>query len=178
MLFHNFPLDFVPTQNWLTPPGHPHGPGRYFGASRPNGRWHAGCDLMASVDTNVYAVDDGAVQYAGRMIISYLPSAHVFEVRVVHKLFVVRYMELGEIAEGLVRGSRVTAGQIIGTVGRLVNNSMLHFELYGGTVVGEFVQDNTTRYYYVDPGPYRRRRDLVDPTDELTALSRNLPATQ
>jgi hypothetical protein len=66
---------------------------------------------------------------------------------------------------------------IVGTVGRLVNNGMLHFELYGGTAAGEFVQDNTTQYYYVDAGPYRRRRDLVDPTDELTVLAHNLPPT-
>jgi hypothetical protein len=110
MIFRNFPLNFVPTQSWLTPAGNPHGPGLYFGARRPSGRWHAGCDLIAPVGANVYAVDDGTVQYAGRMIISYLPAAHVFEVRVVHKLFVVRYMELGHIADGLVRGSRVDAG--------------------------------------------------------------------
>ena len=37
MIFRNFPLNFVPTQSWLTPAGNPHGPGLYFGARRPSG---------------------------------------------------------------------------------------------------------------------------------------------
>jgi murein DD-endopeptidase MepM/ murein hydrolase activator NlpD len=177
MLFNNFPLDFVPTLRWTQPPGNPHVAGRHFGARRPGGRWHAGCDLIAPEGSNVYAVADGTVLYAGRMTISYLPAVHVHEVRIEHRGFVVRYMELGHIAHGLARGSQVRAGDVIGTVGRMVNDSMLHFELYGGTVAGEVVQmHNPTQYYYVDPGPYRRRRDLVDPTDELLALSRHLPA--
>jgi len=176
MIFRNFPLDFVPTQSWRQPAGNLHGPGRHFGAGRPGPRWHAGCDLIAPEGSNVYGIDNGIVLYAGQLPISYLPAAHVYEVQIEHRAFVVRYMELGHIAHGLARGSRVQARDVIGTVGRMVNDSMLHFELYGGTVGGNVYQaQNSTGYYYVDSGPYWRRRDLVDPTDELLELSGNLP---
>ena len=62
----------------------------------------------------------------------------------------------------------VRGADVIGTVGRVVNDSMLHFEMYEGTAAGPLYQEgNTTVYDYVDAGPYRRRRDLLDPTEAL-----------
>ena len=49
-----FPFKFRPGQSYK-------GGSRYFGANRSNGRKHAGCDLIAPVGTEVYAVDDGIV---------------------------------------------------------------------------------------------------------------------
>jgi Peptidase family M23. len=65
------------------------------------------------------------------------------------------------LAEGIKDGSEVKKGQVIAFVGQLEGskNSMLHFELYSGTGKGGFtVPDNQ---------PYKRRSDLIDPTETL-----------
>lgn len=173
-----FPLDFVPTLDWRPPAVNPHGVGgRHFGARRPNGRRHAGCDLIAPEGSNVYAVANGTVLYQGPFAISYLPGVHVREISIDHGTFVARYCELGSVAHGLNRGSRVVMGQVIGTVGRMVNDAMLHFELYEGTETGPLSRPgNATDYAYVDAGPYYRRRDLLDPTEALDTAQCFMPS--
>ena len=84
-----FPLDATPALGWDPPAGNPHGTwGRHFGARRPSGRWHAGCDLCLPEGENVYAVSDGTVLYAGRFPISYAPTAHVYAVEIDHAGYV------------------------------------------------------------------------------------------
>jgi murein DD-endopeptidase MepM/ murein hydrolase activator NlpD len=62
-----FPLPFVPRFEWSGPARGK----RYFGAPRPHGRLHAGCDLIAAAGTEVFAVDPGVVLYVRPFTIPY-----------------------------------------------------------------------------------------------------------
>lgn len=132
---------------------------RYFGAKRSNGRLHAGCDLIASPGTEIYAVADGVIgaSYA------FYSGTDALEVKHTGG-FVVRYGEISGLAAGLKRGSKVTRGQLIAYVGQLNSgSSMLHFEMYSGSETGRLtVRSNK---------PYQRRSDLVDPTSHLDQAS-------
>lgn len=135
---------------------------RYYGARRSEGkRKHAGCDLLAPVGAEVYAVADGVIK-------AYRPFySGTWQVVVAHKGgFVVRYGEVGpnNLAPGLKVGSKVSTGQVIAYVGRLNSGShMLHFELYSGSESGSLTVRRNK--------PYQRRADLVDPTDYLDKAS-------
>lgn len=75
---------------------------------------------------------------------------------------VVQYGEiLQSLPRGIVPGARVSRGQVINHVGLMTSgSSMLHFEMYKGTVNGELSTGS---------GPYRRRSDLMDPAPFLDA---------
>jgi murein DD-endopeptidase MepM/ murein hydrolase activator NlpD len=49
-----FPFKLKPSLSWHD--GH-----RYFGAPRPKGRLHAGCDLIFPVGTPIFAMADGFI---------------------------------------------------------------------------------------------------------------------
>ncbi len=129
--------------------------GRFFGAQRSGGRLHAGCDLIASAGTEILAVADGQV-------LAYYPFYSGTNALEVHHSagFVVRYGEISRLASGLRVGSDVRRGQVIAAVGRLNSgSSMLHFEMYSGSLSGALtVRSNP---------PYQRRSDLNDPTGSL-----------
>ena len=44
---------------------------------------------------------------------------------------------------------------------------MLHFEMYQGSVGGNYTQKKNKEYDFVEPKAYKRRRDLLDPTPYL-----------
>ncbi|RXT57176.1 hypothetical protein B6S44_01680 [Bosea sp. Tri-44] len=146
-----FPLTFIPAQGWHHVP-------RSFGAPRSKGkRKHAGCDLYAPVGTPVHAVADGKITIHRPFYLG------TFATVIDHGDFVVRYGEVQKaLAGGLKVGDEVAAGQVIGSVGKLsgLNISMIHFEMFSGTVNGELT---TTK------SPFFRRADLMDPTAQLDA---------
>ncbi len=143
----SFPLQFIPALSYKTG-------ARYFGAPRADGRKHAACDLIAPVGTPVLAVDRGWIT-AGPY-----PFYHgTFAIEVRHPGFVARYCELRGAAPGLRVGSEVLQGEVIGYVGRMHIESMLHFEMYSGKEVGPLTQRKNP--------PFQRRGDLLDPTAYL-----------
>ena len=130
--------------------------GREFGAYRTESRLHAGCDLLAPEGTEVLAIDNGIVIQG-----PYKFYDVVYALEVKHDSgIVVRYGEiLQSVPRGISAGARVSRGQVIGYVGLMTSgSSMLHFEMYKGTVNGELTTGS---------GPYRRRSDLMDPTSFL-----------
>lgn len=152
-----FPLSFVPASSYKSGQ-------RFFGARRSKGtRKHAGCDLIAPEGTKIYAVADGKIVRG-----PYAFYRGTYAIEVEHTNFVVRYCEIKGTAKGLKRGSGVTRGQEIATVGRMFHSSMLHLEMYKGTSSGRL----TNRH---NP-PYQRRSDLVNPTAYLDKWKSNLPS--
>jgi murein DD-endopeptidase MepM/ murein hydrolase activator NlpD len=152
-----FPLPFVP-------PGYKTG-GRKFGASRPNGRKHAGSDLIAPLGTPIFAVADGFVLDEPR---DFYHGTWALSIN--HGAFVVRYCEIRkpspEDIMKLRRGARVRAGDVIAHVGKMRVDSMLHFEVYAGTLTGPLsVKKNK---------PYERRADLVNSADLLDRFRHNV----
>jgi len=149
-----FPLPFVPRLDYHPSRGHH----RYFGAQRPDGRLHAGCDLIAPKGTPIFAMDDGFVE-------EYLPSFFrgTAAVSVRHGAYVVRYCEVDPPSLASLRpGMQVKAGQQIAVVGRMTHDSMLHFELYSGRSRGPLTVRRNK--------PFQRRSDLLDPTAFLDKL--------
>jgi murein DD-endopeptidase MepM/ murein hydrolase activator NlpD len=81
------------------------------------------------------------------------------------------------LPNNLRKGSQVKRGDHIAFVGQLYQNNgstpfeqtMLHFEKYSNKASGAFTQvENTTDYINDIPKkPYKRRKDLEDPTDFL-----------
>jgi murein DD-endopeptidase MepM/ murein hydrolase activator NlpD len=150
----SFPLSFVPTQSWKVRP-------RSFGAPRNNGkRKHAGCDLYAPPGTPVFAVADGKV-------LSFRPFyLGSYAIVVKHEHFIVRYGEVRtKLAPAVEVGGTVRKGQKIGEVSKLagLDISMIHFEMYSGTLSGPLT---------LQSGPFKRRADLMDPTEILKTWSR------
>ncbi|MBN1183843.1 MAG: peptidoglycan DD-metalloendopeptidase family protein, partial [Bacteroidales bacterium] len=146
-----FPLNLL-TNSYMNSPAR-------FGDSRSNGRKHAGCDLYAPVGTEIRAIKNGvvirnpSVFYRG-----------TYSIEINHGNFIGRYCELKPI-QGLVLGSEVTKGQVIGTVEKLhgIDQSMLHFEMYSGHGDGPLTNKQNL--------PYQRRNDLTDPTNFLNRLN-------
>ncbi|MFO0615769.1 MAG: M23 family metallopeptidase [Polyangiaceae bacterium] len=137
---------------------------RYFGAPRSGGRLHAAVDLIAPYLSPIRAIADGRVIQAPYYF--YL-GTNALEVD--HgSLGVVRY---GEISSAKVihlgAGHRVKRGEVIAYVGLLdgLGWSMLHFELYKGTMSGPLT--------VVGNPPYQRRGDLVNPTHFMERLLRS-----
>jgi murein DD-endopeptidase MepM/ murein hydrolase activator NlpD len=149
---------------------------RAFGSNREGGaRAHAGCDLYYPKDTPVYAVADGTVTgisdpfYCGTMAIE-----------INHGDFVVRYGEVGWIDPRIKKvGAKVTVGQQIARVGILVGikvpSYMLHLEMYSGTEKGPLTVYKGSATRKGDNVPFKRRKDLIDPTPYLNAWQKNLP---
>lgn len=123
-----FPLPFRPRPDY-----HPSGAhARYFGAARPNGRRHAGCDLIAPRGTPVFAIDDETVE---EYVVAFYHGTSAVAVQ--HGAFLVRYCEVSPQSIASLRpGAQVKAGQQIASVGGMLHSSMLHFELYSGTKKG------------------------------------------
>lgn len=162
-----FPLPILPTQ------GYHHG-GLRFGADRKKKdgtiRTHAGCDLLAPVGTEVYAIDYGIVLDVPKT--PFIPNTNLYSVIIEHNEYIVRYGEVSkDVAEGIYPGATVSEGQLISTLAK--NNkggAMLHFEMYNKDATGFLSQKNNTTYWYVSDGMYQRRKDLLDPTNYLDTL--------
>jgi murein DD-endopeptidase MepM/ murein hydrolase activator NlpD len=157
---------------------------RKFGSRRDKGRrLHAGCDLYAEPGTAVMAVADGTV-----VCNPYLFYDGVYALEVKHPgIGIVRY---GEIYGGggpahtdwlskLKKGDAVTAGQVIGHVGKMghVAASMVHFELYSGDGHGPLTvraqQKVAAPVAAAPPSPLLRPPPVqasFDPTIDLWAL--------
>lgn len=160
-----FPLPFIPTQNYR------YG-GIRFGASRSGGdRTHAACDLIAKPGTPVFAVEWGIVLKVPKT--PFMKNSKLFSVIVEHSSFIARYCEIDlpdpvSIHEGMY----VDEGQLISYVAK--NNKgggMLHFEMYAKTGSGNLSQENNKKYLYVPAGNYKRRKDLLNPTEYLDRWS-------
>lgn len=136
---------------------------RWFGANRPNGRKHAGCDLLAPVGTDIFAIDDGTVYDFNPNF--YLETGMI---AIRHASgFIARYCEVqrDSIARWQ-RGMPVQSGEVIAKVGKLTRSSMLHFELYTGKANGPLSNRRNP--------PFQRRSDLLNPTGLLDSLKREL----
>lgn len=111
-----------------------------WGAPRSGGRKHQGVDVMASSGTPLYAVQTGTitkkqVSYAGSLAgnalwLTLADGTYYF------------YAHLSSFADGIGVGSRVSAGTVIGYVGKTGNASVphLHFEVHpkGGVAVNPY----------------------------------------
>lgn len=155
-----------------------------FRAGRSGGRLHAGCDLYWSHDDGnayqnsyyrhnddrpVYAVADGTITAYD----SFYLGTH--EVVIDHGDFIIRYGEVDDrgLTGDLGVGSRVRAGQQIGTMGDLdigTGWSMLHLELYSGELSGSLTQRSNDSYRHVADGNFQRRGDLMDCTPFLVEI--------
>ncbi len=155
-----FPFAQAATQDWTHTP-------RSFGSNRSKGqRAHAGCDLYAPVGRTIHAVRDGVL-----LRDPYEFYAETAALEIDHGDFILRY---GEIKRGspLKKGDRVTMGQPIAQVGRLVGidvpSAMLHLEMYRGDGSGPLtVQSRDVSAKRADGVPFMRRTDLIDPTPFL-----------
>lgn len=130
---------------------------RKYGSSRDGGRKHAGCDLIAPVETEILAMKDGTVVTIED---GFFKGASAVGIN--HGDFVARYCEIKpNLANGIKVGTTVKQGQVIAYVGQLegISSSMLHLEIYTGTEQGNFTNTNNL--------PYKRRGDLLNPTDIL-----------
>ena len=130
--------------------------GPWIGAGR-GGRLHAACDLYRFKNEPIMAVAPGTVL---RPIYPFYQGTFALEVR--HSGgFVVRYGEItGKVAAGIRSGAPVSMGQVVGYMGKVNSgccNPMLHFELYSGSRTGALNGG----------GKFRRRADLLDPTQYL-----------
>lgn len=149
-----FPLRKRPAESYKVAP-------RAFGGPRDNGkRKHAGCDLYAPVGSDILAIDDGVVVTA-----PYPFYAGTYAMEIHHPTIgIVRYSEFTNPQGILVRGARVTCGQVLAKVGKLIGikQSMLHLELFKGTGHGPLTDKSKL--------PFMRRDDLVDPAALLDSL--------
>jgi hypothetical protein len=134
---------------------------RRFGAERPQPRpWecelgHCGVDLAAAQGAPVVAVADGVVERvehdanAGGRAGRYVRVAHL------DGSIVTRYIHLDRIVKDLHPGRHVSAGELLGTVGRtgvVENFPHLHFGL------SRRAPDGSERY--LDPEPFLRLWDV------------------
>ena len=111
-----------------------------WGAVRSGGRTHQGVDILAASGTPLYAVQTGTItrkrvdssgSLAGNALWLTAPDGTYFF-----------YAHLSTFADGIVEGSAVTAGDVIGYVGATGNASIphLHFEIHpgGGAAVNPY----------------------------------------
>lgn len=149
-----FPLPFRPRQDY-------HKGGLRYGANRDGGaRKHAGCDLIAPAGTEIYAVEDGEVV---RGPYHFYHGTDALEFKLTGSGRIVRYSEIKKAAPGVVVGTRLREGALIAIVGQMTKSSMLHFEMYEGTETGNLTQTSKP--------PFKRRKDLMDPTEYLDGCS-------
>jgi murein DD-endopeptidase MepM/ murein hydrolase activator NlpD len=175
-----------------------HSGGRSFGYARGE-RAHAACDLYAPAGTNIYAIADG------KILDYHLYYWKTFALEIDHGEYSVVYGEvqpplekngikdppspkyLQGLPDKLGRGMTVKKGQHIAFVGQLYvkdgptpfEHTMVHFELYKNTATGAFTQKtNLKDYDYVPSKPYKRRRDLLDPTDFLDKTDASITETE
>lgn len=134
--------------------------GREFGALRSWGRLHAGVDLLSDAGSEVRAVADGVILH----YYEFYEGTYALEVD--HYNFVVRYGEVF-VRNHHKKSGKVLSGESIAEVGRMYSgSSMLHFEMYKGTVSGPLTQGRNR--------PFQRRKDLVNPTKFIQELEGRL----
>ena len=164
-----FPFKSKPSLSWHD--GH-----RYFGAPRPKGRLHAGCDLIFPVGTPIFAMADGFVM---RQPWPFYEQTDVLEVCHPSAGLIMRYGELkpGSVPSELRRvGATVTAGKKVGEVGQLIDNlghasnsHMLHIEMYTNWELDCVAHPLTIRGKA--GGLMQRRSDVTDPAPILDAAA-------
>ncbi len=162
-----FPFAQLPSHNWTSPP-------RSFASNRSGGtRAHAGCDLYFPQGTWIHAVADGTVV---RGPYAFYAQTHAIDVD--HGAFLARYGEIQRI-DAVTAGTRVQVGQRIARVGHLIGivvpSDMLHLELYDKSATGDLNQPAESSKRRADGIPFRRRKDLIDPTSKLNIWKANLP---
>ena len=136
-------------------------PSRYLGnrsrsflADRANGsRYHVGIDLYANHKDKVVACEDGII------INFYHFYRSTYALIVEHENVVINYGEVHKDSlktNGLRKGDRVNAGQIIGFAGKMYKSSMLHFEVYkNGTIRNHrWLKRNSAPYNLLNPTKY------------------------
>lgn len=167
---YSFPLPIAPSADYKSA-------GRQFGASRQGGaRLHAGCDLISPPGTPVCAIADGIVRNG-----PYYFYNGSYALEVTHGGIVVRYGEilptavnkkdLGFLAE-IKTGASVKKGQVIGYIAKMTGgSSMLHFECYSNSQLTGQLTDKSK-----SGGKYKRRSDLLDPTNLLDGAINIKPA--
>lgn len=140
-----------------------------FGANRPGGRLHAGCDLYAPVGSEVLAIAPGSILVYGDFI------GGTKEIQIAHPgIGLVRYCEIKPVAD-LKFGAPIKAGQVIGFVQQIkeITNTMLHIELYDHSdakLMSEPLTPPPAKRTVAISGPYIRRKDLKDITPLLDSL--------
>lgn len=130
---------------------------RRFAAGRGGGtRLHAACDLYRYKNEPIRSVAPGKVI---RNLYAFYQGTYALEVR--HDGgFIVRYGEMTS-KKYFRGGQRVKMGDRIGDMGKVNSGCcrpMLHFELYKGDKTGSLSNGR---------GKYRRRSDLMNPTEYL-----------
>jgi hypothetical protein len=109
-----------------------------------------------------------------------------------HGTFVIRYGETEPGSAVDYKGKRipkwrlgtrdspiaeVRKGQMLGRVGDVGNDRMLHFEIFYGDATGSLSDSDNTTYPYLDPKyaplKFKRRWDLLDPTEFLDLMATN-----
>ncbi|MFK7766475.1 MAG: peptidoglycan-binding protein [Mariniblastus sp.] len=147
---------------------------RAFGSNRSNGtRAHAACDIYFPQGTHIHAITDGVVIEG-----PYAFYAGTYAIEIDHGSFTARYGEVQQNAQ-VAKGDQVTAGQHIAQVGHLIGinvpSDMLHLELYSGAGSGPLSVSGAGGKVHTNGLPFRRRRDLLNPTSYLDRWSSNLP---
>lgn len=165
---YSFPLPVAPTSDY-------HTGGRKFGAER-NGRKHAACDLIAAAGTPVCAIADGVILKG-----PYYFYNGSYALEVVHDDILVRYGEIAptaavnsklKILSEIKAGAKVSKGQLIGYITRMTGgSSMLHFECYSNPSLPGPLTDRSK-----NGGKFKRRSDLMDPTNLLDGCKSSLPS--
>ena len=166
---YSFPLPIAPTLDFTSG-------GRRFGAGRDGGaRLHAGCDLITPAGTPICAIADGVVRKD-----PYYFYNGSYALEVTHGSIVVRYGEIlamGVIDKGLVllphivTKATVKKGEVIAYVAKMTGGSaMLHFESYSNSALLSGLTDKSK-----SGGKYKRRSDLMDPTNLLESARKSMP---
>lgn len=128
-------------------------------------RTHAASDLYRHNGDSVVAITDGSVI---RNLYYFYQGVYALEV--VHSGGqVVRYGEvLGKSIPGVSNGRKVKPGQLIARIGKTTCcDPMLHFELFSGAKKGSLSGG----------GKYKRRSDLMNPTEYLRRWEKKLFGT-
>ncbi len=168
----------------LFPVGGPHSFVDTFGAARPENRTHQGADIFADKLTPVLAVADGTVvsvaigKRSGRyIVIEHEDGWRSYYLHLNNDTPGTDDGLADQRIEGIVRGARVAAGDVIDFVGDSGNAEgtppHLHFELHepGGAVV------NPTPHLLAATGVPADEIDLA-PTVATTAAARPAPETR
>lgn len=167
---YSFPLPIAPSADYKSA-------GRKFGAGRDGGaRLHAGCDLIAPPGTPICAIADGIVRNG-----PYYFYNGSYALEVTHGGMVVRYGEILPTAvvkkdlaflADIKAGASVKKGQVIAYVAKMTGgSSMLHFECYSNSQLTGALTDKSK-----SGGKYKRRSDLLDPTNLLDGAINTKPA--
>jgi peptidoglycan hydrolase-like protein with peptidoglycan-binding domain len=111
-----------------------------WGAPRSGGRKHQGVDIMAASGTPLFAVANGTITKRQTAYTGSLAGNALWLTTADGTYYF--YAHLSAFADGIGAGSKVTAGQLIGYVGKTGNASVphLHFEVHpkGGSAVNPY----------------------------------------